>query len=206
MPVLFCYAKEVPEAVAAVKAYAPNAIFCDTSTDIYAYNRAIANHWNTGEDLIVIEDDKVITADVLPSFAACPGDWCVFAYNTYPEPYTRVIDIGLGCTKFSAKAQTWFGPDKFLVPDDPDWGECPDCEGAGCWRYLDSRIDRNFWDRQIRSHVHGAVNHLHVYAEDWGETFGKYMYGGPVVVAGEIRPVKKGTLWLIFRMPTKEVL
>jgi hypothetical protein len=190
MRVLYCYARYVPRAVEAVRMYAPDAEFIDTSGTIYDYNEAIASRWDSGGDLVVIEDDKVITADVLPSFAACTEPWCVFRYPTYPEPYTRMIDIGLGCTRYSAEVQTWFGPERFLVPDDPAWGLCPNCGGKGCWRYLDSRIDRNLWDRGLRSHVHGDVEHLHDYPEDWGETTGKYMDGGPVYVSGAIHRVR----------------
>jgi hypothetical protein len=189
--VLFCYTKRVPPAWDAAKEYAPDAEFIDTSDSIYAYPEAVAFHWNSGEDLVVIEDDKVITSGVLPSFASCDEPWCVYRYMTYPEPYTRWIDIGLGCTKFSAEAQSWFGPEDFLVPDHPDWGRCHDCDGKGCWRFLDSRIDVNFWKRDVRSHIHGDVEHPHPYPDDWGETTGKYMDGGPVVVAGVIRPVRR---------------
>lgn len=192
MQVIFCYSKHVPRAVEAVKLHAPDAEHVDTSGSVFDYNEAIASRWGLGEDLVVIEDDKVITAGVLPSFASCPEPWCVFSYDNFPAPYTRHITIGLGCAKFSAAVQREFSPAEFLVPDDPGWGTCPDCAGAGCWRFLDSRIGKCLWARGHKSHVHGQVEHLHEYPADWGETTGRWLDGGPVeIYTAEIRRVRR---------------
>lgn len=190
MKVICCYRDLHPAAAAALEEHAPGAVMIPTP-GTYDYNEALALHWGSGGDLVVVEEDKVITAEVLPSFDGCPEPWCVFAYETYPPPYTRPITIGLGCTRFSAQAQSWFGPDSFLGPDHPDWGTCGDCGGAGCWRFLDSRIGQNFWSRGISSHVHGWVEHLHQYPADWGETTGQYLEGGgPVEVRAAFRKVR----------------
>ena len=187
MRILYVYTNGCAPAAEAVRKHAPGAIFIETP-HIYDYNVIMAENWNSGEDLVVVEEDKVLHYGVIPSFNDCKHPWCVFAYTTFPQPYTRSITIGLGCTKFSAEVQQEFGPEEFLVDDSPEWGVCPDCNGKGCWRYLDSRIDKCLWKRGYSSHVHGWVEHLHKYPADWNETVGVTLEGyGEVDVTATIR-------------------
>jgi len=185
--VIYVYSQWCAPAVEAIRRHAPGAVFFETS-GLYDYNVVMAQEWDSGEDLVVVEGDKVLHYGVMPSFADCGKPWCLFGYHSYPPPYVRPITIGLGCTRFSAALQHEFGPEEFLVDDDPGWGFCTPCNGHGCWRYLDSRIDKCLWARGHSPHLHGWVEHLHEYPEDWGETIGQYLDGfGPVTVAGEFR-------------------
>lgn len=170
MRVICCYTSEIhPKALGALARYAPEAEIVETK-GLFGYNDAIASRWDGSSDLVVVEGDKEITAEVLPSFARCDHPWCVYSYGVYPEPYRREIDFGLGCAKFSAEVQQIVKPSEFLTRD-PEClpYPCPDCGGEGCWRYLDSRIMFAMLFRGIESHVHGQVEHHHDYPADWAE-------------------------------------
>lgn len=167
---IFCFVNEpVPIAAAAVKRYAPDSIWIDTSGNIYAYNEAIAEHWTGEDDLLVIEGDKEITADVVPSMSACGEPWCAYSYINYPAPYQKTEIYGLGCTKYSASTQRQIAVDEWIGPD-PEWQTpCNICGGKGCWQFLDTRIAINILSKCISfsPHVHGAITHHHPYPDDW---------------------------------------
>ena len=114
MKILFCYSN-VPDAraEAAIRKYAPDAEFVETP-GLFGYNEALAERWGQ-DDLIVIEGDKEITAEVIPSFAACPEPWCVYEYFTFPEPYRAKVQVGLGCARFSLECQQQI-PTKCFLP------------------------------------------------------------------------------------------
>lgn len=187
MRIIYVYTHWCETAVEAIRKHAPDALFIETP-HLYDYNAVMFDNWNSGEDLVVIEEDKVVHYGVIPAFADCDEPWCVFGYSTYPAPYTRPITFGLGCTKFSAAAQREFPATDFMVPDDPAWGKCYDCDGAGCWRFLDSRINKCMLKHGYQTHLHGWVEHLHQYPDDWGEKIGQYLDGfGPIEVKATIR-------------------
>lgn len=174
MRVICCYSSEPhPKNVEAIEKYAPQTEFVETP-GLFGYNKAIALRWDGSSDLVVIEGDKEINADVIPSFASCDEPWCSFEYFNYPEPWSRTVQIGLGCAKFSAACQMQVPIDAFLCPDPPVAWPCPDCDGAGCWRYLDTRIAIAILSRCISfyPHVHGRVNHHHTYQPDWAKQRG----------------------------------
>jgi hypothetical protein len=168
MHIICCYSSGLhPVAAKALAAYAPTAVLVETS-GLYGYGEAIASRWDGTDDLVVIEQDKEITANVIPEFENCSHDWCSFSYNVYPEPYQRKIDIGLGCVKYSAHVQNMVAPSEFLHKDF-DWTPCPDCGGKGCWRYLDSRIAFALFHKGFKVHVHGHIEHHHTYSADWAK-------------------------------------
>jgi len=108
--ILCCYATLHPKTLETVNKWAPGAEFVDTSADDYAYCRELKARWNTGQDLITIEQDIEITADVVSSFENCDQDFCVFPYwivmGRKSGPDRRMVCIeGLGCTRFSAALQ-----------------------------------------------------------------------------------------------------
>ena len=171
MKTLFCYT-DVPDAraEAAIRKYAPQAEFYATH-ERSTYTKIVADNWNSGEDLVVIEGDKVITADVIPSFESCNEPWCVFEYWNYPPPYQQNTVHGLGCTKYSAETQRQVPVETLTVKHDT-WMYCPDCENNqvdGCWRYLDTRIALQILSRCIvfSPHVHGRIEHVHEYTDEW---------------------------------------
>jgi hypothetical protein len=176
--VIFCYTHQPePKSAEAVTRYAPLAEWVDTSPSIYAYNEIIASLWTGTDDLVVIEGDKEITAEVLPSFEHCSELWCSFSYYVFPEAIEIEVSNGLGCTRYSARLQRIVDPAEFTVADNPMWELCRVCNGKGCWRYLDTRIAQ-----AIRMHLtptvdidvchHGRVNHHHDYSGQMLEVAG----------------------------------
>lgn len=169
MKVICCYTHLHPKTAEALAAYAPDTIFIDTSSDIYAYNRVIEAYWGH-DDLVVIEEDKVVTPEVIRSFDSCDQLWCSYSYFVYPRPYRQRVSYGLGCARFSAEVQQKVPVESFLYDDSRARemhiaGTCELCNGKGCWKYLDSRIACQMWDRSINVHVHGQVEHLHEYKD-----------------------------------------
>jgi hypothetical protein len=177
MQTIFAY-NNVPNASAAeaIRKYSPDAEWIDTGKSIFDYNLAIASRWIGLEDLVVIEGDKEITAEVIPSFSDCNDPWCSYSYLVYPEPYQKSVRVGLGCTKYSADLQYKIPVDSFICNDPigDKWVDCPDCNGTGCWRFLDTRISLAILQSCITfgPHVHGTINHHHEYPPDWAEQRG----------------------------------
>lgn len=165
MKVICCYRNMESRAAAALEKYAPMVEMVDTSASIYTYNEVIASHWTGKYDLIVIEEDKEITADVIPAFSNCNHLWCAFEYDIYPEPYCRTVSTGLGCTRYSAEIQRVVGISEFLCDDLPCWGMCGQCKGKGCWRYLDSRMAHAIRGHGVDVSVHGFIEHHHDYMD-----------------------------------------
>ena len=97
--ILCCYTDIHPATKQALADYAPHAELVDVTGDRFAYWRAIAQRWHDG--LITIEQDIQIGPDTIAELEACPEDWCTFRYRIY----TLLLNVGLGCTKFSARLQ-----------------------------------------------------------------------------------------------------
>src|ERR1700735_3490384 len=104
MTVLFCYVKPNPKSVASVRAYAPEALMTDVSKDQWAYWTAITAHWKGLDDLVTIEQDIEITAEVIPGFDACPEPWCVYEYKP-AGIFGFMLRQSLGCTRFRKELQ-----------------------------------------------------------------------------------------------------
>ena len=171
MHIICCYTNSVhPKARNAIDEYAPGTEYVET-LGLFGYNEAISSRWNGEDDLVVIEGDKEISPGSIQSFERCSKPWCLFTYDNFPAPYTREAKCGLGYAKFTAELQRIVSPSEYLVPD-LDWMPCPDCNGAGCWRYLDSRIAFAIMNHGISPHVHGKVTHHHNYPLNWAEERG----------------------------------
>ncbi|MGH7240131.1 MAG: hypothetical protein ACREHG_08715 [Candidatus Saccharimonadales bacterium] len=173
MKVIFCYTN-VPDARSAdaIRKYAPTAEWIQTPLH-FDYNNALMSRWGSGEDIVIIEGDKEITDEVIPSFEACNEPWCTYSYYTFPTPYQRLITVGLGCTKYSADLQRQIPAEEISQPH-LETLPCPDCDGKGCWRYMDTRISFAILNRCIvfTPHVHGELNHYHEYPSDWAKQRG----------------------------------
>lgn len=164
MRVVCFYTELHPKTLESLTAYAPNAELVETPKgDPYAYVRELESRWTGDEDLVVVEHDKEITADTLPTFESCRLPWCIFDYYIYPEPQRRLARVGLGCARFTAACQRIVTVTEWMQPDSPEWKECYLCHGKGCWRYMDSRIASALEAEWLSPHVHGLVAHHHDY-------------------------------------------
>lgn len=162
MNIIFCHAgKAHPKAEAAVRVYAPEAQFIDTSATEFRYWEVLREFWRGKEDLITLEQDIEITAEVIPSFKVCDEPWCSYQYLAMRG---WVLDSSLGCTKFSAEIQR-------AVPFD-EMADYTLTQMAGykipsssrlTWKYCDYRIFSHLKYRGYRPHVHGSVKHYHPY-------------------------------------------
>lgn len=154
MRVLFCYANGAahPAAVRALDLYAPNAIRIDTSGPQQIYWRTICKYWDGTDDLVTIEQDNEITAEVLPSFEACDQDWCTFQYKgLFPG---SMLQQSLGCTRYSKEMQRRFPHEMIAGPD-------------MVWHLIDFRFGQLFHDlHKMDCHIHGTINHYHDYKRD----------------------------------------
>lgn len=146
------------DCAAALRAYAPEAEYVDTSGDDQTYARKIAEHWTGQDDLVIIEHDNEITDGVLPSFAACPEPWCVYEYEIFPPPLTRLC-VALGCVRFSAGLQREFSFRAEIL------GLCENCGGTHAhWGQIDVLLASALSNRlHLEPHVHGTIRHFHPY-------------------------------------------
>ena len=173
MRVVCFYVKLAPETKAAIAAHAPQTEFVDTSADDYAYWRLLRQHWGGEDDLVVIEQDIEITAEVLPSFAACSENWCTYQYKQIYKSSVGMLSENLGCTRFSAQ----------LMHDVP-------FPRASQWQFLDLAISSDikmvtfsktgmvFYPGMkgasgfMAAHVHGEVKHFHDERQLWHQRTG----------------------------------
>lgn len=172
MNIICCYNSGVhPKTVESLSAYAPTALMVETP-GLYGYQEAIAARWQGVEDLVVIEADKEITAETIPSFETCREPWCTHACETLPPPYTKTTTNSLACARFTVNIQRIVDPNEFLGPDVP-WQPCRHCDSKGCWNQLDVRMAMAFQRHGIQPHVHGEVTHHHDYDSAWWQEWKK---------------------------------
>lgn len=143
------------------------------SGDWRGYWRAIADRWGQ-DDLLLVEQDIVLHAEVIPGLEDCPDPWCLYPYR-HPSRPGGWMDFALGCTRFRKEFQQSVtirdvaeaNGRNFIVKD------CPACEGQPrtyeCWRHLDAQFrDAGLW-AGFRMHVHSpSVGHREVSSgEPW---------------------------------------
>jgi hypothetical protein len=122
--------------------------------DMSAYWALLAKVWHEPGDLVIVEHDIGITAEVLPGFASCPEPWCGNPYQI-----DKQVLVCLGCTRFTA----------VLKAAEPDLLEAVGEDGSGGlpardWRRLDVRILDELRRRGYRQHWHEPpVMHYHQY-------------------------------------------
>ncbi len=127
----------------------------DVSGDNFNYWNALKEHWIGDEDLVIVEQDMVLRGDILPSFAACDQDWCVYEYDAIgykPFTHIRKVNCALGCVKFSATLQRRFPIQEFAVRVD--------------WRAVDVIVASRLQFHGYDPHVHGEIEHLHNYTPE----------------------------------------
>ena len=154
MRILCCYANLRPETAATIAEFAPETELVDVTDDTYGYWHNIRDRWTGDEDLMVIEQDIEITAEVVPSFEACSKPWCLFEYPGHP--FMGTLSSHLGCTRFSKELQR-------AVPCESMTVIAGDRQR---WDTLDGKIAIALKEAGYKPHVHGQVNHLHDYSKD----------------------------------------
>ena len=138
-----------PSTARALAAFAPGAELVDVSGDEYGYWHQIRARWTGEQDLVLVEQDVEITADVLPAFAACPSPWCTFSYELRPGwvPSTDAC----GCARYRAQLQR----DVPAEVIEAGWGACGVCGdpaarpgmGRPCGRAAGGMWTRRSWPR-----------------------------------------------------------
>jgi hypothetical protein len=123
----------------------------EVSHDVSAYWHEIRKRWNGEDDLLIVEQDNVITAETIPSFNMCDKPWCTYWYPGPPGMVDNKLTKSLGCTRFSAELQK-------AVP----YPAITDKEYF-IWHMIDARVADALELRGYAPHVHGEVKHLHTY-------------------------------------------
>ena len=137
-----------PRVASSLERFAPDCEYVNTTASQQTYAEELERRWTGTDDLVLVEQDKEIHGEVLPSFAACPEPWCGYTYWIDPIPHTALVLGGFGVTKFSAEIQQ-----KVAVKDFA-WTE---------WRGIDRRFNDLLLSMGIGCHLHGHVVHHHVY-------------------------------------------
>lgn len=168
----YFWTDEFPQSQASVRKHAPDARWVELpSGEPQAYPRSVAEIW-AQDELITIEQDIVITGEVIQSLTGCSEPWCVFTYdlgsNGYPMRY------GLGCTRFSLDLQKRVSYDRVLAHKDSgcEWCQASDdgvrkaldCQVCPCYRHQDAHLRHELMKEfgpDVVPHVHGHVRHLH---------------------------------------------
>jgi hypothetical protein len=171
----YFHVKYFHEAVAALPF--PGTEYVYTGGDDLHYWRQFRDRWIGINDLFAVEQDIVITPEVIDGFAKCPEPWCVYPYGSLTE--------SLGCTRFRKELQRKvpsgsitnslmslpshdFGKEvKYLLPLSrlmPTRNlACEYCTSYGvCWRHLDVRVAGAVKEKGFTVCIHEpSVRHLH---------------------------------------------
>ena len=149
MRVLACYATMDPRTKLALETYAPHAEIVYVGGGDEDYYEALKERWTGVEDLVNIEQDNEITAEVIPSLENCNRPWCTYAY---PGPSGfGLLTSSLGCTKWSAALQRRFS----------FWELFP---YSRYWEFLDMQMASTIQSQaNLLPHVHGKIRHFHDY-------------------------------------------
>lgn len=152
MDILYFYSAEYPQAIAALPESAERIY---TGEDDFQYWRELKARWDTGSDLLIIEQDNISNPEAIEDIESCEySPWCCYAY-WHIVGGTRLIYHGLGFTKFSAEFQAAI-PFPAMIP----------------WAYLDMLLRMQIQRYQFEwPHCHGVIEHAH----DWDK---------PVIIAG----------------------
>jgi hypothetical protein len=124
--------------------------YVDMSGDDFAYWQNICKRWTGKDDLLIIEQDIGITADVVPSFEGCPEPWCVYSYT---GPLGEMLYYALGCTRFRKELQ--LAVPHARISDQPLH-----------WRSIDGKVSARLGLTGYTPHIHGELEHHHDYPED----------------------------------------
>jgi hypothetical protein len=104
------------------------------------YPELLADLWEAGESIIMLEHDVVPFEDSIAEIASCPEAWCGHAYSDGGG--FRKDASNLGCTKLSAS----------LIAATADFGTAE--RGEKDWRNCDARMSRCAYVAKLRPHRH----------------------------------------------------
>jgi hypothetical protein len=122
--------------------------------DSDAYWRIVAQAWREPGDLLIVEQDIGIHADVVPGLTACREPWC-----GHPYLIGEQLLICLGCTRFTGELKS-AEPDLLDVVGEDGTAGMP----AKHWKRLDVRILDHLRVRGYKQHSHEPpVAHYHRY-------------------------------------------
>lgn len=175
MKVLYYYMNDYPRSQRAVRKFWPEAEFIYTTPgEECLYPESVADHWDKGDSLLIIEGDIVPTPIDFARMQDCNATWCTCWYplgtGKYPFRY------GYGFVKFSAEFQANFSYDRILrhnnsgcliceaIKANSHGAKCEHCGNSCCHRHQDTAM----WHEMIKlggfgvaPHNHGYVQHLH---------------------------------------------
>jgi hypothetical protein len=150
----YYWADVFPEAVELLK-HAPDTLMRSVVSDNQAYWREFSRDWDGSSDLMTIEHDVGLHADVVPDFEACDDSWCWYDYQAGPHGASA---SGLGCTRFSAEIQRAVpagvieaGHREFITRPNP--ARCPDCHPLH-WSHVNVSLFRTLRAYGYTPHQH----------------------------------------------------
>lgn len=150
-----------PATAASLAAHASAALIVPIpAADIERPWRDYAEHWGGEDDLVVIEQDVIIHAGVLPQFESCPEPWCLFP-GRHQARGGAFMDTGIMCNRFRRE----FMQAVPVEAVEAVYGSCPRCLGVNpkCWAHLDGRTREAGEAAGFKLHVHWpSVGH-----RDW---------------------------------------
>lgn len=136
----------------------PYALWPIDRQDPYAYGALLADQWNRGGDLVVVEQDIVVPGGAIDALLKCEHLWCSHLYDCNNE----VPSYGLGLCRFTAYVQQRY-------PSLAEQAARSYLGKARRMRYeaLNERIITlmNHWGYRIHLHEPQA-EHLHDYGRD----------------------------------------
>ena len=151
MIVLCCPVTLWPGTKESLGMYAPDALIIPIPADDISRPWAdYAERWGT-DDLVIIEQDVIIHADVLPQFEACPEPWCLFPARHYATG-GGWMKTGIMCNRFRREFMQAVPVEAVeAVP-----GSCPRCKGENqrCWAHLDGKTRAAGEAAGFTIHVH----------------------------------------------------
>lgn len=166
MIVLHAYQHLHEPVVAAIRAQWPDAelVACESRWEPWETIRSV---WGQ-DDLVLIEQHKLIHDGVRQAFENCASPWCLFPFELIHRG--NFCYDGIGCVRFRRELQL-----DFTAQDVEDgYGSCWECGGVndfftkpprpGCWRHLDGVFANLLPERGYSRCVHEPpVLHWEVY-------------------------------------------
>ena len=141
-----------PATATSLADHAPGALIIPIpADDIERPWRDYAERWGK-DDLVIVEQDVILHADVLPQFEACPEPWCLFPGRHHARG-GDFMDTGLLCNRFRREFMKAVPVEAVeAVP-----GSCHRCDGGRdprCYAHLDGRTREAGEAAGFKIHVH----------------------------------------------------
>jgi len=139
--------------------YAPGALIVPIpAEDISRPWTDYAERWGR-DDLLIVEQDIILHADVIPQLEACPEPWCLFPFPHHSRG-GGLMTTGIGCNRFRRE----FMEKVTVAAVEAACGSCPRCADGNsrpvrgkrsqCWAHLDGKTREAGEAAGFRIHVH----------------------------------------------------